>query len=196
MTRFAELIRGWLGWCPHAPQRNEWRMTAAQEEGWEIPEGGAGPILSFGWKNRYLTQTLIFALTMTVVGIALFATATGDRIAMLGIGLVIATLLYVSDAVQYWKTFETVARTGTAPEFDWKQITAVKILPVIGVALIFAFVGAVLLGLLPGMSMLMANGLLAGFAAIGWYHFLTVAVWERKTGIILFTRGTQIYRKV
>lgn len=171
-------------------------VAAHHKDMMDVPMAGSNQILSFGWMNRYRTQTLIFALCMTGVGILLFGTAAGDRMAMLGIGLVLATLLYLSDAVQYWKAFETVARTGTAPEFDWRHITVVKILPVIGVALILAFVGAVLLGLVPGLSMLMINGILAGFAAVGWYHFLTVVLWEKKTNIVLFTQGNQIYRRL
>ncbi len=196
MTYFSEVISRITGWCPCAPQKSAGIVMAAPEDIIAVPRGGAEPVLSFGWKNRYFTQTLVFALCMTGVGILLFGTATGDRIAMLGIGLVLATLLYLGDAVQYWKAFKTVARTGSAPEFDWRQITVVKILPVIGVVLILAFIGAVMLGLVPGMSMLMANGFLAAFAAIGWYHFLTVVVWERKTKILLYTRGNQIYRRV
>jgi len=196
MTYFSEVISRITGWCPCAPQRSAGIVTTVPEAIVEIPGGGAAPVLLFGWKNRYFTQTLVFALCITGVGAVLFATATGDRLAMLGIGLVLATLLYLSDAVQYWKTFETVARTGSAPEFDWRQITVVKILPVIGVVLILAFIGAVMLGLVPGMSMLTANGFFAAFAAIGWYHFLTVVVWERKTKVLLYTRENQIYRRI
>ena len=184
-----------MGWCPHAQPRNICTGIIAHEDSDVTRRGGTGPVLSFSWMNRYRTQTLIFALCMTGVGILLFGTATGDRLAMLGIGLVLATFLYLSDAIQYWTAFETVARTGIAPEFDWRHITVVKILPVIGVVLILAFVGAVLLGLVPGLSMLMINGILAGFAAIGWYHFLTVVLWEKKTNIVLFTQGNQIYRR-
>lgn len=191
-----EQKRYWLGWCPCTPQRSI-GVVIPHEDTIEVSgDSGAGPVRSYSWMNRYLTQTLIFALCMTGVGILLFGTATGDRMAMLGIGIVLATLLYLSDAVHYWMAFETVAKTGAAPEFDWRHITVVKILPVIGVALILAFMGAVLLGLVPGLSLLMINGILAGFAAIGWYHFLTVVLWEKRTNIVLFTRGNQIYRRL
>jgi len=196
LTRLSETIHEWRGWCPHAQPRNIKTDIIAHEDRDVTPREGAGPVLSFSWMNRYRTQTLIFALCMTGVGILLFGTATGDRQVMFGIGLVLATLLYLSDAIQYWKAFETVARTGTALEFDWRHMTVVKILPVIGVALIVAFVGAVLLGLVPGLSMLMINGILAGFAAIGWYHFLTVVLWEKKTNVVLFTQRNQICRRL
>lgn len=195
MDNFREVFNRLTGWCPHAQQRRICTITAPTENLSDLPGGGNIPDLSFGWKNRYFTRTLFFALCMTGVGTVLFASATGDRIAMLGIGLVLATLLYSGDAVQYWHAFERVAKNGSAQESDWHDISVVRVLPIIGVALVLGFVGIVLLGLLPGLSMLMVNGFLAGFAAIGWYHLVTILFWERKTGIALFSNGDLLYRR-
>lgn len=196
MMRVSEVIRGWLGWCPNAQQRT-FRRDSATDTTHILPAGSGGDVrtLSFGWKNRYRTRALAFALCMTVVGISLFATATGDRIAMFGLGVVLATILYCADAIRYWEVFRDVERNGVADQKNWKEVSVVRVLPIIGAALILAFAGAVLLGLIPGLSMLMVNGFLAGFSACGWYHVATILAWESRSGIALFSDGTRIYRR-
>jgi hypothetical protein len=191
-----EQFRRLMGWCPQAQQRM-FRRESAMDTADIVPTGSDGgmPTRSFGWKNRYRTRALAFALCMTGVGISLFAISTGDRFAMFGIGVVLATLLYCADAVSYWDVFRDVERNGVADEKNWKEVSVVRILPIIGAALILAFVGAILLGLIPGLSMLMVNGFLAGFAACGWYHVLTIIMWELRSGIPLYTDGNLIYRR-
>ena len=191
-----EQFRRLMGWCPQA-QQPTFHRDSAMDTTHIVTAGNAGgmPTLSFGWKNRYRTRALAFALCMTGVGISLFAISTGDRFAMLGIGVVLATLLYCADAVSYWEVFRDVERDGVADEKNWKEVSVVRILPIIGAALILAFVGAILLGLIPGLSMLMVNGFLAGFAACGWYHVLTIIMWEQRSGVPLYTDGNLIYRR-
>lgn len=190
-----EQIQKLMGWCPNARARQFCRTAPADHT--VIPEPGSGgtPAISFGRLNRYRTRTFAFALCMTGVGISLFATATGDRLAMLATGLALAAVLYCGDALRYRDLFRQVKEAGIVNEMDWKEISVVRLLPVIGTALILAFVGVVLLGLIPGLSMLAVNGFLAGFAAIGWFHFLTIIAWERQSGIPLYTDGKQIYRR-
>jgi len=190
-----EKIQRLMGWCPNARALRV--SPVPSHDPVQVPaSGGSGmPALSFGRVNRYRTRAFAFALCMTGVGFSLFATANGDRLAMLGIGLLLATLLWVSDAVNYWRLFHDVERNGIADEKDWKEISVVRILPIIGVALVLGFAGAVLVGLVPGLTMLMVNGFLAGFAAIGWYHLATILAWESRSGIALFSDGTRIYRR-
>lgn len=196
MTIVLQAIRSWLGWCPRTHQQSTMKKNVPVLETDGLAGGRDIPCLSFGWTNRYRTKTLAFALCMTGAGTALYATATGDRFALFGVGLILALFLYLGDAVRYWQAFETVARKGTAPEFDWRQVTVVRCLPVIGVALILGFFGAIILGLVPGISLLTVNGFLAGFAAIGWYHLMTLVLWERKTGIILFSQKDLLYHQM
>jgi len=191
-----EQYRRLMGWCPQAQQRS-FHRDRTMDTAHTSSAGSAGgiPTLSFGWKNRYRTRALAFALCMTGVGISLFAISTGDRVTMLGIGVILATLLYCADAVRYWEVFRDVERNGVADEKNWKEVSVIRILPIIGAALILAFVGATLLGMIPGLSMLMVNGFLAGFAACGWYHVLTIIMWERRSGVPLYTDGNLIYRR-
>ncbi len=195
MASFAEIIHSITGWCPNA---HALRVPPAHShEPVQLPASGSPdmPALPFGRENRYRTRAFASALCMTAVGASLFVTANGDRLAMLGIGLALATLLWLSDAVTRWNLFRDVEKYGVADEKDWKEISVVRILPIIGVALILGFAGAVLLGLVPGLTMRMVNGFLAGFAAIGWYHLATILLWERRSGIILFSDGSRIYRR-
>jgi len=191
-----EQFRQLMGWCPNAQQRT-FHGHRARDTAHIVPaDSGKGvPTLSFGWKNRYRTRALAFALCMTGVGLSLFTTANGDRLALLGIGLGIATLLWFTDAINYWNLFQDVRKNGVADEKDWKEITVIRTLPIAGAALIISFAGIVLLGIVPGLTMLMVNGFLAGFAAIGWYHLTTILVWESRSGIVLFSDGTRIYRR-
>ena len=191
-----EQFRQLMGWCPQA-QRRSFHRNSAMDTAHTSSAGSAGglPTLSFGWKNRYRTRALAFALCMTGVGISLFAISTGNRFAMFGLGVVLATLLYCADAVSYWEVFRDVKKNGVADQKNWKEVSVVRILPIIGAALILAFVGAILLGMIPGLSMLMVNGFLAGFSACGWYQVATILVWESHSGIALFSDGTRIYRR-
>jgi len=183
-----------MGWCPNAGQHRICRTAPAQPASIPGDRGGDLPALPFGRMNRYRTRTFVFALCMTGVGITLFATATGDRPAMLLTGLALAAILYFGDALRYRDLFRQVEQAGVVNEKNWTEISVVRILPIIGTALILAFAGAVLLGLIPGLSMRAINGFLAGFAAIGWLHLLTILAWEQKSGIALFTDGDRIYR--
>ena len=191
-----EQFRRLMGWCPQVQQRT-FHRDSEMDTAHTSSAGSAGgmPALSFGWTNRYRTRALGFALCMTGVGLTLFTTANGDRLAMLGIGLGIATLLWFTDAINYWNLFREVGKNGIADEKDWKEITVIRVLPIAGVALIISFAGIILLGVVPGLTMLMVNGFLAGFAAIGWYHLATIIVWENRSGIALFSDGTRIYRR-
>lgn len=195
MVCFTEVIHRLTGWCPNAHTLRVSPVPSHVPVRVPAPSGSGMPVLSFGRANRYRTRAVAFALCMTGLGFSLFATASGDRLVMLGIGLVFATLLWFSDAVNYWKLFRDVERNGMASEKNWKEVTVVRILPIIGAALILAFAGAVLIGLVPGLTMLMVNGFLAGFAAIGWYHLATIMVWERYSGRVLYTNGDWIYRR-
>ncbi len=195
MASFAEIIHSITGWCPNAHVLRV--PPSPSHEPVQVPASGSPgiPALAFGRENWYRTRAFASALCMTAVGASLFVTANGDRLAMLGIGLTLATLLWLSDAVTRWNLFRDVEKYGVADEKDWKEISVVRILPIIGVALILGFAGAVLLGLVPGLTMRMVNGFLAGFAAIGWYHLATILLWERRSGIILFSDGSRIYRR-
>nr|WP_321351028.1 DUF1673 family protein [uncultured Methanoregula sp.] len=190
-----EQIQKLTGWCPNARTHQVCRTTPSDQILISVPGGGGTSSLSFGRMNRYRTRAFAFALCVTGVGISLFATATGDRLAMLATGLALAAILYCGDALRYRDLFRQVKETGRVKENDWKQISVVRLLPVIGAAIILAFVGAVLLGLIPGLSMLAVNGFLAGFAAIGWLHLLTIMAWEQQSGIALYSDGKQIYRR-
>lgn len=191
---FIETIGRHLGWCPHAQVQH--RMLTIRPADLNNSPGGSGgalPEYRYGWTNRYRIRILAFALCMTGVGFTLFALANGDRFGMLATGIVPASLLYLGDGLRYWELFSKVNLAGSANELDWKQVTVVRVLPVAGVALILGFVGAVLLGLVPGLSMLTVNGFLAGFAVIGWYHLATVFLWEKKSGKPLYSNGNRIY---
>nr|WP_319377464.1 DUF1673 family protein [uncultured Methanoregula sp.] len=190
-----EQIQKLMGWCPNARMHQVCRTAPAEQTIISEPGGGGTPALSFGRMNRYRTRAFAFALCMTGVSISLFATATGDRLAMLATGLALAAILYCGDALRYRDLFRQVKEAGIVKERDWKEISIVRLLPVIGAAILLAFVGAVLLGLVPGLSMLAVNGFLAGFAAIGWLHLLTIITWEQQSGIPLYTDGKQIYRR-
>lgn len=189
-----ETIGRYLGWCPHAQSLNP-SKTARSRYGENLnPDGGRDlPVRKYGWMNRYRTRILAFALCMTGVGFSLFAVANGDKLGMLAIGLTLATLLYMADGFAYWKLFENVREAGIADELDWTQVKVVRVLPVIGVALILGFAGAAFMGLIPGLSMLTVNGFLAGFAAIGWYHLATVILWEKRSGRALYSNQNKIY---
>ncbi|MEN6610095.1 MAG: DUF1673 family protein [Methanoregulaceae archaeon] len=191
---FIDTIGRYLGWCPHAQGQHR-MLTIRPVDQDTAGSGGALPEFRYGRTNLYRMRILAFALCMTGVGFSLFATANGDRFVMLATGLVLASLLYLGDGLRYWELFREANRAGSANELDWKQVTVVRTLPIIGVALILGFVGAVLLGLVPGLSMLTVNGFLAGFAIIGWYHLATVVLWERRSGNPLYSNGNRIYTR-
>ncbi|AGB01631.1 DUF1673 family protein [Methanoregula formicica] len=196
MTRVSEVIRGWLGWCPNAQQRT-FRRDSATDTTHILPAGSGGDVrtLSFGWKNRYRTRALAFALCMTVVGISLFAISEGDKLGLLIKGLIGASFLFALDGIRYWTLFEDVRTTGRVEVIHWSRRRPIQYLVLISSLLIIGFAILVFFGFVPGLGLRTLDAFLAGFTVIGWLHLIMIIAWERQSGLQLYTDGKQIYRR-
>jgi hypothetical protein len=185
MTRVAEVIRGWLGWCPQArapvrklPEFHDATADRSQSKGAGIP-------VQTSVMQRYRNQVLAWAVFFTMVSLPLVAIFLADDLTRLVfcLGTVSGLCIFAFFGWWLWHSLGMLVKGLT-----------IKTRPTMYI-LTFLIAGALPLGAVLLLSALLIPisfaGALAfpafatGFAFIPWYVFILILLWERKTGYMV-----------
>jgi len=183
---FADVIHGWLGWCPQALVSHP---LAPLPPGGPLvsPDGRrAGAARTPGSFRRFRTFVLFQAVLYSVVFLAFLpALALGNYALWIAAGTVTALLAFALRAGGLWRQYEEIRTSGTTGAGTGGKF--------IGPGLILLFIGGTftlailaLLGVIPGLDVLAVPAFCTGFAVLPWPALLLVLFWEHRTGCRLY----------
>jgi hypothetical protein len=188
MIRVADVVRGWLGWCPaaQAPPRTE-----------KIPPHDiADPPLQPGsfkgraldWLGLFRNQIAVLAVYFSVVGVLLSVFLGGLDLPLFFTGIVAGSLLSLFQGIRFWKTMNEVRDEGAvllATLYDKTTITVTLVVAMIPMA--------ISLGAIPGVNMRMLNSVSGGFIFIlFWWCLCVVWLWESRAHRHLLSDGMML----
>ena len=179
ITRIAEIIYEWMGWCPNA-QPKIYPVVIRPYDNAAVPAaGGSFKDRANHWLGLFRNQILLFALFMSATGFWLYADLGGWLYLPLFIcGIITGFLVSVFVGIWYRQIFNEVLQDG--PVVLWNRYDKISGTIALVISLVFECltIGAILGGI-PGISLEMINTLFGGFIAIVfWGQFASIRKWE------------------
>ncbi|WAC04881.1 MAG: DUF1673 family protein [Methanoregula sp.] len=194
LSRFTEIIHGWLGWCPQA------QVTVRQlpvlhdtvADGYKAQ--GAGIPAQTGSMQRYRNQVFIWAVFFTMVSlplIAVFLAADLTRL-MLCLGTISGFGIFVFFGRWLWKSLGMLQKGAiikTGPKEYILTFLIAGAIPLGAVLLLSAILVPISFAGAPAFP-----AFATGFAFIPWYVLLLILLWEQKTGYtVMFDKETDSF---
>jgi len=197
MTRISEVIRGWLGWCPHVwdparqlPILNNTPADASHGQGKGIP-ARTSPM------RQYRDQLFLWAIFFTMVSlplIAIFIAADLTRF-ILGLGTITGFVVFLFFGRWLWHSLGMLGKGVTIKTGQKEYILTFIIAGAIPLSVVLLI--SAMLFLIPLAGALAFPAFATGFAFIPWYVFIMVLWWEEKTGSrVMFDKETSSFTAV
>lgn len=173
----AEVIRGWLGWCPNSYAR-AYNVEVRLDEELVVPSaGGSLKDRAIHWFGLFRNQMMLQAIGSFLCGFYMFAGLGGvSNLNIFIIGLLAGLPSSAIIGVWYWRIFNEVLREG--PVVLWTRYDKTSgTLTVVSVAVSIAVPVLALFGVIPGVNLAMTTAFFGGLVAVLFWGVL-IAVWK------------------
>jgi len=186
--RIADVIRGWLGWCPDAETRIRREVNKPSEIMDTASRRSSYKGRASDWLGLFRNQMLLLAIWFSVVGYLLLLTIGNTNVDMFFWGLLAGLLLSVFQGIWFWGTMNEVLENGAVFLSTLYDKTTIFITLVIcSIPLLLSLSAS------PVANMMMWNAVLAGFIFIMfWVQLLVVWIWETRVDRHLQSDGLML----
>lgn len=178
----ADVIRQYLGWCPHAHARVRNANVLLADEA-VIPSGsGSFTERSIHWLGLLRNQTLLFTIGAFFAGLYIFAGLGGwSDLNLFIVGMLAGLPFSAIAGIWYWRLFNEVLHDG--PVVLWNRYDQISgPLTVLIIAVSTCVPALVLLGVIPGLDLNMTTAIFGGFVAVSfWGMLISIQIWESGT---------------
>jgi hypothetical protein len=186
--RIADVIRGWLGWCPATETRIR-RETREPTENIDTPSQRSSlKARASDWLGLFRNQILLLAIWFSVVGLLFLLSIGNMNIELFFWGLLAGLLLSVFQGIRFWGTMNEVLENGAVFLSTLYDKTTIFItLAVCSIPLLLSLSAS------PVANMIIWNAVIAGFVFIMfWVQLFVVWVWEMRVDRHLQSDGLML----
>jgi hypothetical protein len=168
--RIADVIRGWLGWCPNAETRIRREINEPAEIMDTPSQRSSLKARASDWLGLFRKQVFLLAIWFSVVGFLLLLGIGNMNIELFFWGLLTGLLLSVFQGIRFWGTMNEVLENGAVfLSTLYDKTTIFVTLAVCSIPLLLSLSAS------PVANMMMWNAVIAGFVFIMfWVQLLLI----------------------